>query len=198
MRVLIEDLSPEAICRIEQRMRPGQSSDAGFLDKEERLVDVIERDMQVLSDLSVTPEQISDRLGSIVQEAVRLSISGLGQAIQHSLSDRDRLAKHLRNWWKDGALEEELGLRVQGKYRVWWMAYLGYQECPFEDASGSLCKDSSYGHSDFVVRNMDTGCEIRLPGLAIHLIRDHHFFEGAVSYRVDPAQAAAVLALLPG
>jgi hypothetical protein len=91
-----------------------------------------------------------------------------------------------------------MGIRVQRKYRVWWMASLGCQECPFEDASGSLCEDDSLGHSDFVVRNINVERELRFPGLAIHLIRDHHFFEGAVSYRVDPAQAAAVLELSRG
>jgi hypothetical protein len=39
------------------------------------------------------------------------------------------------------------------------------------------------------VTNRKTRAEIRGPGLVVHLIRDHHFFEGLLSpSRVDPAQ----------
>lgn len=49
-----------------------------------------------------------------------------------------------------------------------------------------------------MVVNRGTGDYLAGPGLIVHLIRDHHFFEGPGSpYRVDPVKAAQVLGLQP-
>ena len=54
-----------------------------------------------------------------------------------------------------------------------------------------------YGDIDFVITNNRTGETLKGPGLIVHLIRDHHFFEGKQSpYRVDPEKAARVLELV--
>lgn len=54
-----------------------------------------------------------------------------------------------------------------------------------------------YSDLDFLVINRGTGEYMQGPGLVVHLIRDHHFFEGTGSpYRVDPETAARVLGLL--
>jgi hypothetical protein len=157
-------------------MRPGRFSDAGFLANHERLVDVIAHDMQVVAGLSVTPEQIGDCLQSIADDAFG--------------TERERVARLNR-------LVSPPGVLVRGRYRVVGTAYLGEQTCPFEDDHGKPCEDLTYACFDFALRDIETGMELSFPGLAIHLIRDHHFFEGTVPYRVDPARAVAILGLCP-
>ena len=48
MRVLVNELPPPIVHVIEQRMRPGRLSDSGFLDDSERLINVIDRDLNLL------------------------------------------------------------------------------------------------------------------------------------------------------
>ena len=43
-----------------------------------------------------------------------------------------------------------------------------------------------WGAGDYLVYDILTGKYFRFSLLAIHLIRDHCFFEGNVPYRVDP------------
>jgi hypothetical protein len=62
------------------------------------------------------------------------------------------------------------------------------------------CKDGvsyRYADRDFLILDRSTGQYLKGPGLIVHLIREHHFFEGLGSpYRVDPEQAARVLRLI--
>ena len=53
-----------------------------------------------------------------------------------------------------------------------------------------------YADRDFLLIHRRTGDWVKGPGLIVHLIRDHHFFEGTRSpYRVDPHQVAQTLGL---
>lgn len=78
-----------------------------------------------------------------------------------------------------------------GRFRVRWLQWGGYQECPW------LCTpDPGWNSIDFVIEDRRTGAKLRGPGLIVHLIEAHGFFEGKESpYRVDPRQAAEVLGL---
>jgi hypothetical protein len=81
-----------------------------------------------------------------------------------------------------------------------WIAsveYRGFQECPFENNAGTRCERFRYAHSDYSIENLDTKRAIHFPGLIIHLVDDHHFFEGSVTYRLEPADAIDTLALKP-
>ena len=49
---------------------------------------------------------------------------------------------------------------------------------------------------DFAIVNGVTGLRFAFPILALHMIADHHFFEGNVQYRVDPEAAARTLDLI--
>jgi len=178
LKVLIEDLSPAAISRIEENMRPGAFSDSGFLGPHERLVDVVRRDERQLAKLALTTEQIADRLESIVLQAYRL--------------------RDLRDQEDPGSsptMLYELGI-VEGRYEVMHTQFFGFQECPFENTAGEPCS-ATHG-TDFHVRCRDDERELHFAGLAIHLIRDHHFFEGNVHYRIDPGKVAEFLQLEPG
>jgi len=81
---------------------------------------------------------------------------------------------------------------IAGNLQIFVNQYRGMQECPWGCGIDPL---SSY---DFLILNRNRAASITGPGLIVHLIRDHHFFEGEGSpYRVDPQKLAAVLELIP-
>jgi hypothetical protein len=188
-------LPPEQIRRIEERMRPGGKrgmrpsgvfSVSGFLAPGESLIARIEEDERTLHELGITPEQVADRLESLVGQASRM----LNLAKRGELElDRKRMHK---------LSQPNPELLVAGHFLLTVTCYMGYQECPFEDEEGRLCRSALFGETDFCLRNTHSGAVLDFPGLIIHLIRAHHFFEGTIPYRVDPRTAVTVLELQPG
>ena len=73
MAILLSDLSLARVEAIEARMRPGVFSQIGFLDAHERLLDVIRHDEIACQKLGISPEQIGDRIESIVGKGYRLA-----------------------------------------------------------------------------------------------------------------------------
>jgi len=80
---------------------------------------------------------------------------------------------------------------VIGRFRVRLTQWHGYQECPW------LCEpEPAWASIDFRIEDRRSGAKLGGPGLIVHLIAEHGFFEGKDSpYRVDPRQAAEVLGL---
>src|SRR5439155_2913656 len=76
---------------------------------------------------------------------------------------------------------------LDSRFAVAEWNYMGHQLCPWDDDDAAASRWSS---SDWLIRNLRTGQQMPLPGmegpgLIIHLIREHHFFEGLNSpYRV--------------
>ncbi len=190
MKVNVRELSAKQIKRIEKRMRPGgeaeNASQSGFLARREGLIDVIERDERTLAELKITPEQIGDRLESLISQAYRII----------NLSLRGRV--YLTEREVDSMECRGPGVLVEGKFLVAGVAYCGWQECPFESRQGEPCSDMIGSSVDYWIENIVNGRKIEFPGLAIHLIRAHHFFEGSVEYRVDPVEVTLALELEPG
>ncbi|MFX0091869.1 MAG: hypothetical protein ACFFBD_08920 [Candidatus Hodarchaeota archaeon] len=147
---------------IQERMRPGNCSISGFLDKDEDLREVVLRDNKTLEMLNITHNQIADKLESLVTIAQKK--------------------------WDMG--EEAI---VEGKFKIEGRFYRGWQECPFY----TFLKTCPQITKDFAIENITTGQKIRFSELIIHLIRDHHFFEGNVYYRLDPVEAIKCLELEP-
>jgi hypothetical protein len=53
--------------------------------------------------------------------------------------------------------------------------------------------------SHFLILNRRSGESVTGPGLIVHLIREHQFFEGSESpYRLEPSKAIRVLELASG
>ena len=176
MRLLITDLTDASMQRIEHRMAPGVASEAGFLTPGQSLVNVIRRDEEMLAEVGVTPEQIADRLAELLAEA-ESRFHAVGQVARQ-------------------------GIVVGGRYQFYGFDVVvkGYQECPFESNDGTLCDGHAicgdFVSQDYAVVNGATNLKFGFPVLALHLIRDHHFFEGDVEYRVDPLLAARTLDLV--
>ena len=83
------------------------------------------------------------------------------------------------------------GLIVEEGFHVHGAQSRGWQECPL----GNLSRPPHASRNYWIASCSD---HLKLPGLAIHLIREHSFFEGDVPYRVDPLHAVQVLGLKSG
>ena len=82
------------------------------------------------------------------------------------------------------------GKIVDGKYLVRGFVSKGIQLCPWNCDSN----DPTYNNIDLIVKNTEINEGLSYPGLIVHLIRKHHFYEGKQSpYRVDPEKVVRVL-----
>ncbi|MDI1447932.1 hypothetical protein [Polyangium sp. 6x1] len=149
--------------RVEELMRPGVFSTAGFLGETERLDEVLKEDARTLASLGITAKDVASRIREIVGKALRRSMKSARAEDGHEI----------------------------GRFRVRFLKWGGYQECPW------LCTpDPGWASIDFVIEDRRSGAKLRGPGLIVHLIAEHGFFEGKESpYRVDPREAAEVLGL---
>ena len=76
----------------------------------------------------------------------------------------------------------------------------GFQICPWAtDPYNSQCTAGAgvkHASVTWTISNKKKKIKMTGPGLIVHLIRDHHFFEGQESpYRVDPIRLSAMLDL---
>jgi hypothetical protein len=183
----VGDLAEDRIGALEAQMRPGAASRAGFLGNSDRLIDVVTRDDETLRILGVTHEQIADRLESIVQQAWR----------------EDELSKRFEELLDaEPSFSSPHNALVEGCFCLYVAAYFGHQNCPVCTMRFANTKKPivvhSYSSVDFTLTNRRRQSKIWFPGLIIHLVRDHHFFEGDTRYRLDPTDAVQVLEIVPG
>lgn len=155
-----------SIEELEARMRPGQLSQVGFLGENERLEYVIQQDERSLKNMGITHEELAEKLDYLLRTA------------------RDSSGGYVRI----------------GNFEVKLTTYTGFQICPWSpDIHGGQCtagKGVDHASVDWHIHNIGTGQEMRGSGLIVHLIRDHHFFEGLKSpYRVDPHKLADLLSV---
>jgi len=171
----LKDLTPSNIERIEARMRPGAYSVSGFLGPNEKLVEIIERDAELVVRLGVTHEAIADRLDFLVQRRQQLESD---RAVKETV-EKDRSGRWVRGY--------EV---AEGIIAIRPVSYLGHQFCPFESRDETMCDDK--GSIDHLIYNVANDKTLRFSELLIHLIRAHHFFEGSVPYRADPREIVEV------
>ncbi len=160
---------PVPIEELERRMRPGAFSQVGFLGRTERLEEVLDRDRQILVDLGLTPAEIAAPLDALLDAA------------EASARNRARLG--------------DLSVRIE--------LTTGFQICPWaSDPNQAQCNAGGgvrHASLTWQARNHRTRGRLSGPGLIVHLIRDHGFFEGRGSpHRVDPEELARILGLVEG
>lgn len=187
--------APSSISELERRMRPGASSSKGFLGRTESLEAVVDQDGQTLKELGLSHDQIADALEDVLRCALdqrdEMSKSDYAEYLKREGRDPLHLQKSLRCCTIDSLPDTDVGYLVRGTLQVFVVQYRGFQECPWE------CEDAAWGSFDFLILNRPLGQVLTGPGLLVHLIRKHHFFEGLESpYRVDPFRAAQVLELV--
>lgn len=88
-----------------------------------------------------------------------------------------------------------------GPYKMRLQRHKGAQICPFAPQPHEMpCpgKWAWMGSVDWEIRHKRTGVRLAGPGLIVHLISEHGFFEGVKSrYRVEPTKLAELLELGP-
>ena len=153
---------------VEARMRPGRFSQVGFLGPTEGLAHILDMDARTLIELGLDQREVAD---------------GLGQLLAAAVASKRNVA-HI------------------GRYRVRLRRYKGVQICPFApQPHENPCPGAGgvrFASIDWEVDNRRTGFGLSGPGLLVHLIAAHGFFEGLESpYRVDPCALAKLLELGP-
>ncbi|MBD1909489.1 MULTISPECIES: hypothetical protein [unclassified Leptolyngbya] len=196
-----------SIAKLERRMRPGGYSTQGFLGPIESLQVVIARDQETLENLGVSHEEIAEALENILQ-VVKEQISQLlqfrqrGEKVQEYRKRGEEYSArsvHIPDLYHHESIPSfslenlpsvDQGYLVGNKFHVFIAQYRGLQECPWE------CEHEEWSSFDFLLLNREIGEYVTGPGMIVHLLRKHHFFEGLESpYRVDPARAVRVLGL---
>lgn len=190
----VEDMSNAEVTMMERRLRPFlydkiterfpqefnsliHSMD-GFISSGESLRKVVEKDNATLDKRGITHKQIGDKIECLIEQYLR--------------------QMDLQRHGRAGASPDDRS--YEGRFRIEGLFYLGGQTCPFfkqESLEGAeLCGVGS--SSDYAIENIKTGKKLGpISHLIPHLIRQHHFFDGNVNYRVDPETAIDVLELKP-
>lgn len=132
---------------IEQRMRPGQWSRAGFLDETERVQDVIERDARRVEAMRLTHAQLADALATLLDLASQrfkdhifnVQLASIKEMARASKRGHDGLAivpisptfEDVLRVLRRGALPPEDQGVIVGDLQLFLQVYLGYQSCPW-------------------------------------------------------------------
>ncbi|MDR3726709.1 MAG: hypothetical protein P4K86_06700 [Terracidiphilus sp.] len=153
---------------LQSRMRPGAFSRVGFLGPQESLQEVLEADRIEVERLGLTFTRLAESLEKLIDAAEASS---------------SRKAK------------------VDGMHRIEIEQFTGFQICPWApDPHHAQCTAGQgvrHASVNWRIVNLNTGQVMRGPGLAVHLMRDHHFCQGKESpLRVDPGELARLLGLL--
>jgi hypothetical protein len=136
-------------------------------------------------------------------------ISGFLTANEHVSSiieqDNKTLAKHgfthaqIAHFLHCLVLHYSVGknLVLHGKvFKIECKKWLGCQRCAFQPITCEEYFGCEYGSSDYTITS-EQGEVFRFGTLLIHLIHDHHFFEGSVPYRVCPEKLITFFDLKP-
>jgi hypothetical protein len=159
-----ESREPVPLAELDLRMQPGRYSQVGFLAPGESLSDVLSADARALAEIGCTAQMLADALDQLLAAALEAGGS------------RTRVSDFV----------------------VSIARFKGYQLCPFAaEPERHQCQAGGgqrYGSIDWDIRNRRTGRRLTGPGLIVHLIGAHGFFEGPrAPLRVDPRALAELL-----
>ena len=151
-------------------MRPGIFSQSGFLGPKESLRTVLESDAATLDQLGVGAETLALRLTALLT----------------------------------AALDTHRATIIVSPHTIRIHRYKGPQICPFapepheNPCPGPPPSENQFASIDWSIQNTRNNTRLTGPGLIVHLVHAHHFFEGPQSpYRVDPRALAHLLELGP-
>jgi hypothetical protein len=82
---------------------------------------------------------------------------------------------------------------IDGKFMMHDVGYGGGEICPFHPKEDKLHQGIGYGSSEYFIKNMKNGKSIKFSSLLPHMIQYHSFFEGHVTYRLNPQDVVECL-----
>lgn len=195
---------------VEKQMRPDAFSKAGFLNKDESLLQVASNDKKFLESVGITYDKIVERLESFLHRYQQIKSNKYLEGIKKGIKDSDDSDDSCTDKYKDDiplfGLRIKTGEVIKDKdgsiYYVDKCSYRGYQYCPFGSSRDDVAPNehltcNEHADTDYIIMNCSTGKYITFPELSLHLIKDHQFFQGFTEYRLDPQKAIKVLNILP-
>lgn len=208
------ELTQEQITKFESLyLKPGDFCGHGFIDENDKLIDIYNNDMETLSKYNITTKQISDILTTITEKYDRKfklirgdSMSNAEfspEIMKHHYKELSQLDKNLfsercnsgYSWRKINVINTN-PIIIDNKYLITRISYWGYQACPFVYFSETVDRTLG-GGDDYWIYDLETKKTLQFNDMLIHLIRDHHFFEGNVSHRLDPIDVINFFDLKP-
>jgi hypothetical protein len=184
------------IHELENRMRPGAYSVKGFLGEAESLEEILRQDELTLQQLDLTYEKLAAELETLISDALQQKHERVYKNRQE-LMEREypsniwQQARSMSKFSTNDLPSTQIGYIIGNKYQGFFAQTRGFQECPWN------CEQPEWGSFEFLLLNRETAEFIIVPGLIVHLIREHRFFEGRESpYRVEPFKLAQVLGLV--
>jgi hypothetical protein len=173
---------------LERRMRPGADSRMGFLGHGEVLEEVIARDAETLDKLGISYEKMAAAIENVLTAAMKAPHDLVKGEPERYLNLGAPSKMPRFDLYHLPPLSEGY---LQGDLQVIMVRWRGCQNCPW-----GCWVPTEWSDKDFLIVNRRTGAYCTGPALIVHLIREHHFFEGLHSPdRVDPACVARVLDL---
>ncbi|MBI5065620.1 hypothetical protein HZA97_05270 [Candidatus Woesearchaeota archaeon] len=202
------------LAELEQRLRPGNSSQVGFIGQNENLIELVHSDLQIVEKYGTTHKEIADKLTELMIKSreKKSFLNALFSKEQELLSKDYEFspAKLLTmgaqncpwgcNCWgqtsgyiiKKGLSDDKLlrtGIEIvmasEGKIEELENLYNTIKEIN----PGSHGVQAYKKMLEEVRRAQENGllCYVAITELLPHLIEQHHFFEGKQSpYRADP------------
>ncbi|HSW77036.1 MAG TPA: hypothetical protein VLG50_08310 [Candidatus Saccharimonadales bacterium] len=209
------ELNPEQLEKIGSFLKPGSFCSYGFMSLNDNLMDIYHKDMQTLDARGITIKQIVDVLTTITEKYKRKQALISGASINDStdyqtgiekyhydeLRQINRSILHLKcNNGYDNSMNVHCQnpIIIDKRYLVTRIKYWGFQPCPFIVFSDTINREDTGGGDDYWIYDLETGKTLQFNDLLIHLIGNHHFFEGNVYHRLDPNAIIDFFNLQPG
>lgn len=199
------DISQEELAQFENEyLKSSWFCGLGFMDKNDRLLDIYHADLKTLEDKNITFQQIADVLTSITEKYKRkctlIGSARINDSAEYSPDiesyhknellqlDRALFLKKTNASYPDmcPSVETQNPIIIDKRYLVTCISYWGFQGCPFVFFSKQVSRSETGGGDDYWIYDLVTKKSIQFNDLLIHLIRDHHFFEGNTHHRLDP------------
>jgi hypothetical protein len=163
---------PMDVAKLEAWLRPDGCSDHGFLGPRENFQETMAADSRLLKQLGVCHEHVAGALEAAILRPIRC-----GSEPPYKLALVERTT---------APIDIEAG-----------GSGLGWQECPW----GCDWREIDFIYAlnpRYILQNVRTRERIAVPGLVVHMAREHHFFEGiGTFYRADPERLVRILELQP-
>lgn len=201
------ELLPEQLSKIEEEhLKPGYFCSCGFMSRDDKLMEIYQTDLNMLENKNISFQQIADALTTIVEKYKRKS-DLIGEMNIYNGAEFSPEIKKIHNeellrllqtdpeafllkvnggYKNDSRASSTSPIIIDSKYLVTRISYWGFQPCPFICFSDRISRATEGGGDDYWIYDLETKKTLQFNDLLIHLIRDHHFFEGDVFHRLNP------------
>lgn len=185
------------------------------MKKNEKLLEIHREDMNTLMNRNIKIQQIVDILTTITEKYKRKA-SLIGDiSINHCSEYSPEIKKHhdeellridpeifflgVNSGYKNDMNALSLcPIIIDERYLITMISYWGFQSCPFVCFSEIGSRSETGGGDDYWIYDLETRKTLQFNDLIIHLIGDHHFFEGDVFHRLNPDDVINFFNLQPG